>query len=645
MIYGQDEPMLFPVADLYDSAMMQMYINAAREQYNQNREDMKEFRKLYGDFTSPFAEDIAWVDQQTRGRINDALNYMQANGIDPLRSAEGRALIQQIINNTDTAGINLRKQAAANKILWDKSIADLKAKNLYNKDFVDWDFAQRHGVTPDKWSTEKNGLWTDTSADPYQDLNQYTGHIFDKMEDDYMETKDGYDYFGVNRDRRMGALTPQVQDLLSTQLGKYHYEQAAKDAAYILGRTPTEQEVLDQFKSNVLDATKEYEHRTRKENEEYGRSRQFYWSDKLDANKSARDLANQMALDDYTTNNKIRLEEAKGGLSGGSSSSNSGGGSAKEQFSDAQYQMMRGVANILNQTSYGRASGIMTYADVDPDGANYLVAPAQEEIAAPIYNNLSTYDNVMRPRGSAGMFTMDLGINSTNKIRYNDDYGKIRVGNFDSIPTIIPATTNKQKTELKEANEKYINKLSMDYSPRKFAVWTNKSTFSGDSSMINITNDDDAKNRIYSVNEIALSSHGVDRPDYDVQQSVNESDGIRKLLEANTNNIYMKSVGKVTAPLSKDGAMHMYQMVKIYTSDTKGKKLTENKKIGIVLYDMGIDTYSNPNFGVNNNTDTNLYFDETKDADVRFSGDMNVSELDRIGAPEVKSTISVPQLP
>lgn len=53
MIYGQDEPMLFPVADLYDSGMMQMYINAAKEQYNQNREDMKEFMKTYGDFMSP----------------------------------------------------------------------------------------------------------------------------------------------------------------------------------------------------------------------------------------------------------------------------------------------------------------------------------------------------------------------------------------------------------------------------------------------------------------------------------------------------------------------------------------------------------------------------------------------------------------
>lgn len=34
---------------------------------------MKEFMKTYGDFMSPFANDIAWVDQQTRGRINAAM--------------------------------------------------------------------------------------------------------------------------------------------------------------------------------------------------------------------------------------------------------------------------------------------------------------------------------------------------------------------------------------------------------------------------------------------------------------------------------------------------------------------------------------------------------------------------------------------
>ena len=70
---------------------------------------MKEFAKTYGDFTSPFYNDVAWVDAQTRGRVNDVINYMQQNGIDPLRSAEGRALIQQVIRDTNIAGINARK--------------------------------------------------------------------------------------------------------------------------------------------------------------------------------------------------------------------------------------------------------------------------------------------------------------------------------------------------------------------------------------------------------------------------------------------------------------------------------------------------------------------------------------------------------
>jgi len=49
-----------------------------------------------------------YVDRQTRGRINDAMAYMQQNGIDPLRSAEGRAMIQRIINTTPTGEIAKR---------------------------------------------------------------------------------------------------------------------------------------------------------------------------------------------------------------------------------------------------------------------------------------------------------------------------------------------------------------------------------------------------------------------------------------------------------------------------------------------------------------------------------------------------------
>jgi hypothetical protein len=31
MIYGQDSPVAIPVADLYDTGMMQMYVNAVRD--------------------------------------------------------------------------------------------------------------------------------------------------------------------------------------------------------------------------------------------------------------------------------------------------------------------------------------------------------------------------------------------------------------------------------------------------------------------------------------------------------------------------------------------------------------------------------------------------------------------------------------
>lgn len=320
MIYGQDDPMLFPVADLYDSGMMNMYINAAREQYNQNREDMKDFMKTYGDFISPISADMDWVDQQTRGRINDALNYLQQNGIDPLRSAEGRAIIQRVIRDTPTAGINARRQSAENAREYLKNKAALERQGLYNPNFESY---RLDGKTINNWNTGNNGIWQETSPLEYKDLNEYTGHIFDKMEDEFISSDGIYDYTGVSRERRNQALTQQIGGLLGTPLGRFHYENSRANAAAILGREPTEEEVLNQFKDDILTATVEYERRNRKENPEYARQREFYYGDKLDAAKTARDIdayRQKAAIDAaYDPNNY--------GPSSSSSSSSSGSGS------------------------------------------------------------------------------------------------------------------------------------------------------------------------------------------------------------------------------------------------------------------------------------------------------------------------------
>ena len=91
MIGMYDEPVAVPILDVLDSRMMSQYISAAKEQYNQAIQEQKEFSKEFGDLYSPSYSLNKLYYDKTKGRVNDALNYLYKNGIDPLRSAEGRA--------------------------------------------------------------------------------------------------------------------------------------------------------------------------------------------------------------------------------------------------------------------------------------------------------------------------------------------------------------------------------------------------------------------------------------------------------------------------------------------------------------------------------------------------------------------------
>lgn len=59
MIYAYDDWVQLPVRDLYDTNMMQMAISAAKDMYEKGQNQVTDFYKQYGDFTSPFAKDMA----------------------------------------------------------------------------------------------------------------------------------------------------------------------------------------------------------------------------------------------------------------------------------------------------------------------------------------------------------------------------------------------------------------------------------------------------------------------------------------------------------------------------------------------------------------------------------------------------------
>lgn len=388
MITGYEEPVLFPSMNLYDTGMMQMYVNAAREQYNQNREDMANFLKEYGSFTSPISSDVTWVDQQTRGRVNDAINYLQQNGIDPLRSAEGRAVIQRVINSTDVAGINARRQSAENRKLWDKTAAALKAEGKYNADFVNWAFQQKYGVDPSQWSTASNGIWQETSPEIYQDLNAATKAWYDQMQPGYLGTVDGYDYVG-NTPEDVAAIAQQNLPDLTSTYWQYQKELARRQ----LGPDATEDQINGQLINNIVAAQAEkYMRPTRVENKEYARAREYGYDVALDNVRTANDLEaykqkNNMeyarkALEaaDANLNGVLEPEEVKAyqdafnealenggyGYSGGSGSGSSRSGSSQQQIPAAGPADQLSTQQILNYRQ-NRSDAIGQYEKQEND--------------------------------------------------------------------------------------------------------------------------------------------------------------------------------------------------------------------------------------------------------------------------------------
>lgn len=143
MIGMYDEPVAVPILDVLDSGMMSQYISAAKEQYNQAIQEQKEFSKEFGDLYSPSYSLNKLYYDKTKGRVNEALNYLYKNGIDPLRSAEGRAYIAKVIRETPYADIAKWKSDADNMKTYQKAAAAMIADGKLTQDQLDWQMQNR----------------------------------------------------------------------------------------------------------------------------------------------------------------------------------------------------------------------------------------------------------------------------------------------------------------------------------------------------------------------------------------------------------------------------------------------------------------------------------------------------------------------
>ena len=275
-ISGLETPVVYGRQQIFDPTMAgivlaayQKYGDALKDEYEKSINAFNDFTTKYGDFTSPFAKDMERYGQMI-GNVKQVIDQAYANGVDLTRSPEGRMLLRQLTNSIDAGEFNNMRSNAKLGYAYLEAVQKAKADNKFNQMFEDYTLSKENGGPGlfSEFSSAGGKIWDRSAPYTYQDLNQFTGHIFDKMEDSYIGTgADHYDYYGVSREERAKALTQHLSGLLAQPLGQFHFQNSKSAYEKALGRPLSDEEAMAYWQRDILDSTQEYEHRNRKLNE------------------------------------------------------------------------------------------------------------------------------------------------------------------------------------------------------------------------------------------------------------------------------------------------------------------------------------------------------------------------------------------
>ena len=246
MIGIYDEPVAVPIIDLLDSNMMSQYISAAREQYNQAVQEQKDFAKEFGELYGPNANINKQFYDDTRGAVNKGLDYLYQNGIDPIRSAEGRAYIAKIIRERPYAEIaNLKAQNESMKT-YQRYRAEAMRNGTYDPEFEKFVLG---GKTLETWDPSTDGMWTREAPSKYSSLKDWTSNLFDNMQleyDDEATKKTGgmYQVYSKSPKKMQQILDSNIKDMSKSELGRYYINMYGGD--------------IEALKADIIDRNREY---------------------------------------------------------------------------------------------------------------------------------------------------------------------------------------------------------------------------------------------------------------------------------------------------------------------------------------------------------------------------------------------------
>lgn len=274
MIYANDQWIQLPTVDLYDTQMMLASVQAARDMYEKGQQQIKDFNDKYGDFMTPIQKDMDWYNKNVTGRVQQAINNLYASGIDPLRSAEGRAAIQRIVSQIPVGTIQAMKANAATYGEWLKNKAELESQGLYDPNQDEF-FNRIQGLpSAEGFSTldDKGNvrMWNRLSPTKYKSLHDLIAPIVDNTKPGLLTPEEVnsfegmkydpmYDYTGISERMLRRALQQNIPGVYKDPAYQYYREIARQKVA---ARHPdgnyTQADVDEQLRNDAYLSVPEY---------------------------------------------------------------------------------------------------------------------------------------------------------------------------------------------------------------------------------------------------------------------------------------------------------------------------------------------------------------------------------------------------
>lgn len=419
---GLERPVEYGREQVFDPTTAQMvlnanrdYINAVYNDYRQALADMKEFNKEYGDFLSPISKDMEWYDKNVTGDVRNFINNLYAQGIDPLRSAEGRALVTRKLASMPTGQIAQLRQSAEVAKEYLKSFGDDTNPEL--EKFLGRDLSTWSTLGDKEAGIKANGIWGYNKASKYQTIDDLIEPIVKNVDytyDDAMtkQHNDGNNYYSITRDRLMQAVNDNMSDILATPSGAFHWEQAKKAAAAQGGGEDLAKSIF----SNMI-------------------------GNRLSDHEKVKFEADPFKLDDRRTANDIRAHSAKAAIDfeydkkrltdpafiAASSASGSGNGRRKNQFDPNIFREAEVNANAA-QGNFGGKFGYGVHAG---QHVGYIPSGQYAELIDPIVPGryVQVKDKDSGQMIESWQFNNSRVINNIYTIDENDKVSKVNISN------------------------------------------------------------------------------------------------------------------------------------------------------------------------------------------------------------------------